>query len=142
MLKRIWKGCSMCRWIYGFLGEKESEEQVTLMLVIRERRHNMTWAMLVPRRGTEFPWIAKRSAKFIDQLGHNRVTLRCDKPATEALGRETAHARQEGSQTARETTSGRKPVQQDHRTHGGTRSWSGQNTEGCAGAWHWRQSLA
>ena len=25
-----------------------------------------------------FPWIAKRAAKFIDQLGHNRVTLRCD----------------------------------------------------------------
>ena len=56
----------MCRRIYGFLGEKESEEQVTLMLVIRERRHNMTWAMLVPRRGTEFPSIAKRSSKFIE----------------------------------------------------------------------------
>ena len=34
----------------GFLGEKESEEQVTLVLFIRERRRKMTWAMLVPRR--------------------------------------------------------------------------------------------
>ena len=35
----------------------------------------MTWAMLVPRKGTEFSSIAKRAARFIDQLGHNRVTL-------------------------------------------------------------------
>ena len=62
---------------HGFLGERESEEQVTPVLVIRERRHKMTWTMLVPRKGTEFPWIARRAAKFIDRLGHNRVTLRC-----------------------------------------------------------------
>ena len=54
---------------YGFLGEKESEDRVSPVLVIRERRHKMTWAMLVPRKGTEFPWIAKRAAKFFDQLG-------------------------------------------------------------------------
>ena len=39
----------------------------------------MTWAMVVPRKGTEYPWVAKRAAKFIYQLGHNRVALRCDK---------------------------------------------------------------
>ena len=51
----------------------------------------MTWAMLVPRRGAEFPWTAKRAAKLIDQLGHNRVTLRCDNdPVIEALAREIA----------------------------------------------------
>ena len=38
---------------FGFLGERESEEQVSFVLVIRERRHKMTWAMLVPRKGTE-----------------------------------------------------------------------------------------
>ena len=58
----------------------------------------MTWAMSAPRKGTEFPWIAKRAAKFINQLGHNRVTPRCD-TAIEALAREVAQARQEGSQT-------------------------------------------
>ena len=68
----------------------------------------MTWAMLVRRKGTEFPWIAKRAAKFIDQLGHNRVTLRSDnEPAIEALAREIAQARQDGSQTVPE----RPPVQ-------------------------------
>ena len=45
--------------------------------------------MLVPRKGTE-----KRAARFIDQLGHNRVTLRCDnEPAIEALAREIAEVR-------------------------------------------------
>ena len=60
---------------YGFLGERESEEQVSSVLVIRERRHKMTWAMLVPRKGTGFPWIEKRAARFINQLGHDTVTL-------------------------------------------------------------------
>ena len=54
---------------HGFFGEKESEELVMLVLVIRERTHKMTWAMLIPTKGTEFPWIAKRVAKFTDQLG-------------------------------------------------------------------------
>ena len=53
----------------------------------------MTWAMQ-----TDFPWIAKRAAKFVDQLAHNRVTLRWDnESAIEALAREIAQARQEGS---------------------------------------------
>ena len=46
---------------YGFLGERKSDEQVTPALVIRERRLKMTWAMLVPRKGVEFSWIAKRA---------------------------------------------------------------------------------
>ena len=41
--------------------------------------------------------------QFFHQLGHNRVTLRCDnEPAIEALAREIAQARQEGSQTVPE----------------------------------------
>ena len=107
---------------YGFIGEKKSEEQVVLVLVIRERRHDVTWA-IVPRKGIEFPWIAKRAAKFIDQLGHNGVTLRCDsEPAIEALARETAQARQEGSQTVPERPPVGEPVQRDHRACGGTSS--------------------
>ena len=37
---------------YGFLGQRE---QVSPVLVTYEWRHKMTWAMLVPRKGTEFP---------------------------------------------------------------------------------------
>ena len=98
MLKTIWMECRTCQRTMGFLGERDSEEQVTPVLAIRERRHKMTRAMLVPRKGTEFPWIAKRAARFIDQVGHNGVTLRCDtEPATEAMAREIAQARQDGS---------------------------------------------
>ena len=87
----------------GFLGEKEFEDSVSLVLVLRERRQKMTWAILVLRKGTEFPWIARRAARFIDQLGHNTVTLRCDnEPAIEELAREIGQAHQEGSQTVPE----------------------------------------
>ena len=88
---------------YGFPGEGDSEGHVSPVLVIRERRHKMTWAMLVPRKGNRVPWIAKSAARFIDQLGHNRVSLRCDnEPAIEAMAREIEQARQEGSQTVPE----------------------------------------
>ena len=94
---------------YGILGEKECEEQVTLVLVIRERRHQMTRAMLVPRKGAEFPCIARISARFIDQLGHNRVALRCDKNQRLRRNRTSSSRRKPGC--SRETACGRKPVQ-------------------------------
>ena len=106
------------------------------MLVIRERRLQMTWAMLVPRKGTEFPWIATRSAK----LGPNRVTLRCDNEPTIEGNRTSLPCGK--PDRSRETTIRGKPVQLDHRAHSGARGWSGQNTEGCAGAWHCDQSPA
>ena len=53
--------------------------------------------------GTEFSWIAKRAARFIDQLGHNTVAPMCDNDLSiEAVAREIAQARQEGSQTVPE----------------------------------------
>ena len=65
----------------------------------------MTWAMLVPRKGTEFPWIAKRAVRFID-----------NEPAIEALAREIGQARQgRKPDCSREAASGRNPVQWDHR---------------------------
>ena len=103
MVKMILEGVRHSSMDSGFFGEKESEKQVALVLIISERKHTKTWAMLVPRTETEFPRIAKRVAKFIDHLGHNRVTLRCDnEPAIEALAREIAQARQERSQTVPE----------------------------------------
>ena len=91
-------------------------------LLTREKWHKMTWAMLVPRRGAEFPRIAKASM-FAAQLGHDRVTLRCDnEPAIEAFGKGTCtSSSRRKPDCVRETTSGRGPVQRNHRTHGGTR---------------------
>ena len=82
-----------------FLREQESEEQVFPLAVILERRHKMTLATIVPRMGTGFAPFAKRAANFIHQQGHRRDTLRCEKePAIEALARESAQARQDGTQ--------------------------------------------
>ena len=52
MLKMIWKGAPCVNGLRVARREGESEEQVTPVLVIRERRLKMTWAMLVPRKGT------------------------------------------------------------------------------------------
>ena len=99
---------------------KRNLKNRSLLCWFRERRHEITWTMLVPRIGTEFAWIAKRVAKFIDQLGHNRVTFRCDnEPAIEALARELAQGRQEGSQVLKRELVGGKPVQLAHRTCSG-----------------------
>ena len=46
------EGVAPCVGGLRFFGERESEEQVPPMLVIRERTHKVTWAMLVPRKGT------------------------------------------------------------------------------------------
>ena len=100
----------------------------------------MTWAILVPRKGTEFPWIARRAAKFIDQLGRNRVTLRCDNQRLRRcqgklhkLIKMVARLCQGDHQLERE------PVQRNHRTHGGTRGWLGEKLHGAS---YWRQRPA
>ena len=78
---------------YGFLGERESQKQVTLFALIRERRQNDE-DNAGSGKGIEFPSIAKRAAKFVEP-GLNRVTLRCDnEPAIVALAREIAQTRQ------------------------------------------------
>ena len=91
----------MCQWTFGFLERRNPRIESCAGHPRTETQDDVGW--LVPRKGTEFPWIAKRAAKFIEQFGHNRVTLRCDnEPAIEALAREIAQARQEGSQTLSE----------------------------------------
>ena len=126
---------------YEFVGEKDLKNRWLLCWPVKGDK--MTWAMLVTRKGTEFPCDAERVAKFIDQFGHNRVTLRCvNELVTEALARETAQARQEGSQT----------VQRDHQWESQSNGfiertvelvgWSGQNAESCIGASYWCQSPA
>ena len=89
------EGYRTCQWTMGSLERGN-----------RESRCLLCWSSAT-RKGTEFPWIAKRAVRFI-KLGHNRVTLRCDnEPAIEALARDIGQARQEGSQTVPE----RSPVE-------------------------------
>ena len=47
----------------GFL-ERESEEHVSPVLVIRERRHKMTWANAVSEKGNRVPLDRKESSEI------------------------------------------------------------------------------
>ena len=131
----------------GFLGRRESEEQESLVLVIRERRHKMTWAMLVPRKG---------NGVSLDRKGSSEIRRSASQPRSDAttsqrlkrwqgtsdkLAKKVARLCQTVPYCFRETTSGEKPVQW-HRTSCGARCRPGQDTEGCVGASHRNQSPA
>ena len=72
MLKTTWWDCRMC----GFLGEKESEDRVSPVLFIRERRHKMTWAMLVPRKGVSLDLKESNEVHRSTQAQHSHAQLR------------------------------------------------------------------
>ena len=96
--RRLEMECRTCQWTTGFLGDRESrrarvscsghprtETQYDVGNAGSERREQSSFGSQREQRGS------------FDQLGHNRVTLRCDnEPANEALAREIG---QEGNQT-------------------------------------------
>ena len=88
---------------YGFPGERDSEEQVSLVLVIHERRHKMTWAMLVPSKGGGVPLDREESSEVHrparSQQSHAQSAD--NEPAIEALVWEVAQARQERTRPER-----------------------------------------
>ena len=91
--------------------------------------------MLVLRKGTEFPRITKKAAKFTDLLGHKRVTLRCGSElAIEALPRDIVQV------VKREA----RPFLRDRQWEKAspTGSSCARWDLGCAGALHWRQGPA
>ena len=56
--------------------------------------------MAVPGKGNAASWIAKRVADWLDWLGSQTVTLKCDnEPAILALAQEIRRLRREGSIT-------------------------------------------
>ena len=65
----------------------DSSKRVTLMIrqirganpvIGPEAKYGLTLAMAVPRKGNAAPWIAKRVADWLDSLGSQTVTLKCD----------------------------------------------------------------
>ena len=114
MLRVIWKECPYVFMDYGFLGEREAEEQVTPVLAMRERRQNN-----VDDAGSE-----KRNGVSLDRKDSSEV-----QQPTRAQQRDCTSPPRRESDCARETASGRKSVQRDHRA-------CGQDTEGCTGAPH------
>ena len=87
--------------------------------------------MAVPGKGNAAPWIAKRVADWLDWLGSQTVTLKCDnEPAILALTQEIRRLGREGSITIFEhPEEGEK--QSDHLAEGSREhsEWPFQNFE-------------
>ena len=65
-----------------------------------EAKCGLTLAMAVPGKGNAAPWIAKRVVDWLDWLGSQTVTMKCDnEPAILALAQEIRRLRRESSIT-------------------------------------------
>ena len=65
-----------------------------------EAKYGLTLEMAVLEQGNAAPWIAKRVADWLDWLGSQTVTLKCDnEPSILALAQEIRRLRREGSIT-------------------------------------------
>ena len=70
------------------------------IIVGAEAGYGLTLAMAFPGKCSAAPWIAKRVADWLDSLGSQTVTLKCDnEPAILALAQEIRSLRREGSTT-------------------------------------------
>ena len=70
------------------------------VLVARELRSGATMATVTPRKGDSDGWVVEKLAKWIDDLGHQKVVIKTDQePSITALMRSVRGAREVGSST-------------------------------------------
>ena len=85
---------------YGFLGEAGSRTGDACTLIGSEVTTSMGLAMAVPGKGNSAEWVARRLAKWIEQFGHTKVTVKADNEhSITALIREARKVRGEGTCT-------------------------------------------
>ena len=73
------------------------EQESNPILIGAEAKYGLTLAMAVPGKGNASPWIAKRVVDWLDYLGSQTVTKKCDnEPAILALAQEIRRLRREG----------------------------------------------
>ena len=89
---------------YGFLKANNPDEWAepgsNPILTGAEAKYGLTLAMAVPGKGNAAPWIAKSVADWLDWLGSQTVTVKCEnEPAILALAQEIRKLRREGSIT-------------------------------------------
>ena len=69
--------------------EGEMPDQCGPVIVIKENKYGNTFSMVVPAKGVCRPWVPDRIVKWIDSLGYNKITLKCDgEPAIKDLAGE------------------------------------------------------
>ena len=85
---------------YGFLGAegetKEASEKkgLTPVLVMKDRGSAAVMCMAVPKKGEDPDWVPQRCARWIDDLGYSRVTLKTDQePSIRSWARAVARHR-------------------------------------------------
>ena len=62
---------------YCFMGAGDAP--TTPILVVRCSDTGMTHTMAVCRKGTNEDWVVRRTCRFIEELGHKRIILKCDR---------------------------------------------------------------
>ena len=77
---------------YGFLKANKpddpADQESNPIFIDAEARYGLTLAVGAPGKGNAAPWIAKRVADWLDWLGSQAVTLKCNnEPAIFALRR-------------------------------------------------------
>ena len=78
---------------YGFLGGKD-DEQTLAVQVARDRRTQMLFAHVVPRKGMVHEHGANAMVKDIEKLGYKEVILKCDgEPAMQSVQEEVKRRR-------------------------------------------------
>ena len=92
---------------YGFMRTKQGrrtdaercmlgEEHMSPMLVLKESRHGLVKAMVVPAKGNAHTWIAKRCYQWIEGLGYPKVIIKSDnEPSIVALVKDIMACRAE-----------------------------------------------
>ena len=78
---------------YGFLKANDPDDPADQgsnpILTGSEAKYGLTLAMAVPGKGNAAPWIAKRVADWLDSLGSQTVTLKCDNAPARGRSRAT-----------------------------------------------------
>ena len=98
MLKTTWRECLTCLWPMGFLERRTLVVPVSLVLVIRERRHKMTWPCWFREKERNFPGSQREQRSSSINSGTTESRSGATTSQIEALPKEVAQARQERSQ--------------------------------------------
>ena len=75
------------------------------VLVVKEVSDGPVLAIATPKKGGDVAWVARRCARWLDNLGHKRITIKTDQePSIEAWAQSVRKAAGEGTEIALETS--------------------------------------
>jgi hypothetical protein len=76
--------------------DKTAGEESFIVLVVKEDKSGAVMTMVVPKKGTSYKCVVDKTQQWIDELGHPKVILKCDKePSMLQLQNEIRERRQD-----------------------------------------------